>query len=181
MRFWFPALVALPLLFVACGDDDGGTPTTTADNGAASTVSPTRPALPTPTPVPDTATAITVVWQDKTYAPTLAELKQLTQTEIDADGKRKGVSFATLAAKVGAEPGAFVTIQGLSADRSRPVTVRFALADVATTSVLALDDQGHLDFYSTRVPKEQWMDVVTGVGFTPGQAASSGATPTKSP
>ncbi|MCC6382599.1 MAG: hypothetical protein IT304_08810 [Dehalococcoidia bacterium] len=181
MRFWYSALVALPLLFVACGDDDGGTPTTTADGGAFSPVTPTQPSLPTPTPVADTATVVTVVWQDKTYAPTLAELKQLAQTEIDADGKRRGVSFATLAAKVGAQPTAFVTIQGLTADRSRPATVRFALADLATTSVLALDDQGHLDFYSTKVPKEQWMDVITGLAFTAAPAASSGATPTRSP
>lgn len=183
MRWCLPVLTlfaASVLLFAACGDDDGGkTPgaTGTGAAAAAASASPAERALPTPTPVPDTAVAITVVNADKTYTPTLAELKKLPTVDIDVKGKHTGVSLAELARQVGAAPASVVTIQGLTGDRAHAGAVRFALSEVATNTVLALDDQGHLDVYSTKIPEEQWLDVVTGVSFEAPPAASTGGAP----
>ncbi|MGE5597481.1 MAG: hypothetical protein ACM3S1_15755 [Hyphomicrobiales bacterium] len=176
-RRWFLALpLAAVLLLGACGgggDDDEkddqpaaeGTPTETPIGAYDSQGQPTvDQGLPMPTPVLDDGVAITVVGGDKTYQPTVAEFRRLPTIEIDAGGKKTGVSLQTLADQVGVT-GGVVTVQGLQANLTKIGYTRHPLADIGSNSVLVLDEQGHLNLYSTAFPEAEWLKVVVAVSF----------------
>lgn len=168
-----PAAAAVALLAgAACGDGDAK-PAASATVAASPTARPqtgqptTSQPLPTPTPVAETALALQVVSGTNRYLPTLKEVKALPQTELEIDGqKQKGILLKDLVAKVPPGRSGIVTIEGLRADMQHVGSIRFALADVAETTLLVLTDRGHLDLVSSTIPKEQWLKVVTGVVFS---------------
>lgn len=183
-RNWFIALpLAAALVLGACGgggdDDDapgGDDATATAD--ASASASPTQigaddangqpttnTGIPTPTPVAEDEVVITVVRGDTVYSPTLAEFRALPQTQIDAGGASKsGVSVATLAEQVGADAGV-VLLQGLNPEQNKVASIRHTIDEVATNTVLVIDEAGHLDLVSSALPEVEWLRVVIAVSF----------------
>jgi hypothetical protein len=178
-RFLLAAPAAF-LLFAACGGDDntnpgdGAGPTATLTSAERTKVALTPVTLPTvkdqplPTPVKlgaDDAVVSVVAGREK-YQPKTSDFSALPTTEITVGGTTyKGVTLAALAEKVKAASGANVTIEGTRSDRVRFGTIRFPSADIAATTVLVPDDTGHLSLYSTTVPQDQWLVLVTGISF----------------
>lgn len=167
-------LPAVLLIGAACGDgsDKADNPQAAASSSAAAPSAPagqptTNQPLPSATPVPDDGTAVQVVSGKEQYAPTLADVRALPQTELTINGsKRSGVALKDLVAKVPAGAAGIVTIEGTNADRSRLGTVRFKLADIADTTLLVIDGEGHLDIVSSTIPEEQWLKSVSGVSLS---------------
>jgi hypothetical protein len=176
-------LAALPalLLLASCGGgaakptaDSTVGPTATLTSAERTRVALTPVALPTvkdqplPTPVklaPDDVLVIVVAGKER-FAPKSSDFGALPTVEITVAGKTyKGVTLAALAEKVKAPSGVNVTIDGTRADRVRLGTIRFPAADIAATTVLVADETGHLSLYSTSVPQEQWLVLVTGISF----------------
>lgn len=177
-RTWMLALpAALVVVIAACGGGSGDTantpPSPSPDPNAPATVGagngqdqPTADSgIPSATPASDTDIALSVLFKDSTYAPTVAEFRALPTVEIDAAGtKQRGVSLAVLAEKVGAQSG-LVTVQGLQGNLQRIGYVRYPLADVGSTTVFALNAEGHVDLYSSSIPAAEWLKVVSGISF----------------
>lgn len=178
-RTWMLALpAALALAFAACGGGGGqaspASPSATTDPNAPATPAPGSENLGQPTadtgipsasPAADGDIALSVVFGDKTYTPTVAEFRQLPTVEITVAGtKQTGVSLAALAEKVGAPAGS-VTVQGRQPNLARLAFIRYPLADVGSTTVLALNGQGQVDLFSSSIPAAQWLKVVEGVSF----------------
>lgn len=169
------------LVGAACGGDDsdgdepqqaGDTPTVSAAEAVASAdASNQQPQsedkqLPTPTPVNDADPVIQVVAAGNPYTPTRGEFAALPKVSINAGGKDyEGVSLASLAENAGAPAGAVVTIQGTRGDNLRFGAIRFPLAEIGASTVLVLDDSGHLRLASTSVPQEQWLKDITGIAL----------------
>ncbi len=177
LRFLMAAS-AVTVLFVgvlsaACGGSKkdanatGATPaaTETAPTGLEQPTAEDK-VLPTPTKAAADDIALTVVSGEHTFAPTVSAFGALTQTEVKAgDQSYKGVTVAALGGKVSAAGGSTVTIQGIRNDGKRQGFVRYPLADIASTTVLVMDDTGHLSLASSSIPKEQWLTFITGVAF----------------
>lgn len=172
------APLALLLISAACGDGDepgSGDLTSTADSaeqtaqaGTPTTSANEQPQVPdkelaTPTPVPDTSPVIQVGSAGNIYAPSKAEFAALPKTKLTAGGKDyEGVSLTLLAEKGTPRSGATVTIQGTRLDNLRLGAIRFPLADIAATTVLVMDPNGHITLASTSVPADQWLkDVIS--------------------
>lgn len=170
------AALAASLLLAACGGGSSkkenanasaaaASPTSADTAGLAQPSAPDKP-LPTPTPVPDDGTALTVVSKEHNFAPKLADLKGLKQDKVDANGKSySGVSIQTLADQVSAKAESNVTIQGIRSDGKRVGIVRFALSEIGSNTVLVLDEKGHLALASSKIPAEQWIIAVDSVSF----------------
>ena len=184
MRYLLAALPAVLIFAAACGgnsDDVSKTIDSRATAGPTLTEAQARQTetaksqqqpsaedqpLPTPAKLAENGIAIQVAGAGPLYAPTLAEFKALPTSEIKVDGKSySGVTIATLAEKSKAATGVPVTIDGVRADGKRQGAVRFPLADIATTTVLVLAEDGQLSVASTSIPKEQWLIRVTAVSF----------------
>ena len=125
----------------------------------------TPPRLPTPTPIPDTAVALSVARGGKTFTPTVTELKALPTIEINAGGPKKGISMATIGEKVGANDDSIATIQGTRVDNLRLGAVRFPVADIGGSTVFVVDDSGHVALFSSSIPQEQWLKDVTSIAL----------------
>lgn len=176
LRLLLPAVAALALVLAACGDDDdgpaggfsaAGSPSASAaDNTAVPNQQPTpdRP-LPTATPASDKAVALSIAAGEKHYNPTVAEFRALPTTEIDAGGPQKGVLLNDLAAKVGGQPDAFVSIQGYRNDLKTLAFVRKRLSEIGSNTVLSIDDQGHVNLASSALPQIEWLKAVSVIGF----------------
>ena len=159
------AVLALALFgAVACGGDDAKD----ANKSPAAVVESPTPTpdsvLPAPKARAETDVVLVVGTRKKTYEPTLAEFKSLPKSEIDAGGKRTGVSLAALAAKVDGVTAGFVTVEGRTTDLKRQTVYRGALKD-AGSSVLVIDEKGIITFYSPGLPKDQFITVVESVSF----------------
>lgn len=172
MRSWFLAVpLATALLLGACGGDDddsnndtGAPASETVENGEGTPRPKQEVSLPAPTPVGDEDQALSVVAGETNYTPTLAELRALPTTEIEANGTRTGISIATLASQVGAE-GGVVTVQGLSEDLKRLAYARGGYDEIASETVLVLGEAGHFDLYSSVLPESEWVKVVIAISF----------------
>lgn len=176
-------LAALPafLLLASCGRGDDAKPADGTPGSAATLTSaertkvaltpvtlPTVKDQPLPTPVKLAADdiVVSVVAGKEKYQPKASDLSALPTVEITVAGKTyKGVTLAALAEKVKAAAGANVTVEGTRADRVRLGTIRFPAADIGATTVLVPDDTGHLALYSSTVPQDQWLVLVTGISF----------------
>jgi hypothetical protein len=170
VRFVLTVLFGFALLATACGgDSSGSSKSPSAAAGASGTpAAPTPtlgPVLPTPVSPPEAGPALTVNSLTSEFAPTPAEFRALPTIEIDANGKKTGVSLATLAEKVGANPQTQVTIQGYHLDGRSIGFARYPLADIGAASVLVMDPQGHISFVSAKVPQQDWLNYVTNVSF----------------
>jgi len=170
-RRWLLTLpLAATLLLGACGgggDDDAENPS--EETAAADQTTQARgPGLPTPTPVADEGIAVTVIGNGTTYQPTVAEFRQLPTVQIEADGTRTGPTLDVVASQVGWNESTVVTIQGLTEDLNNVAYIRYPLADIAQDTILEVDEQGHLNLYSTVLPKDDWLKVVVAITLTDG-------------
>lgn len=164
-RFLLLMVLALPLLAVACGGDDDE-PEASSTPGEA-TQAPTRtplPVRPTPGPRTDDATAFAVGVPGKDpFLPTVAEVKELPRTDVAGES---GITLAALAEAAGVEgEPSFVSIEGTTKDNRRTGTVRYAWADVSTSTILVPDDQGHFHIASTFIPEAERLNFVASVAF----------------
>jgi hypothetical protein len=178
-RFLLAAVPFVILAGAACGGDSDGddqapdeTPTLSPSDAVAtadaSNQQPQVPdkQLPTPTPVPDDSPVLQVVAAGNPYTPTRADFAGLPKVSIDAGGKKyEGVALATIAESAGARAEAIVTIQGTRGDNLRFGAIRFPLAEIGTSTVLVLDETGHMLLASTSVPQEQWLKDITGISM----------------
>jgi hypothetical protein len=165
-------LLAGALLLVgftgACGggsdNEDDASPTTASGVGAG-TATPEAGAVAKPSPI-TVGKAFDVSALGQEYAPTIAELKTLPQTEITVNGKKySGVSLATLGARVKSVPSAQVTVQGYRSDWKRVAFFRLPAAEIAAETVLFFDPEGYISIASTKVPEGEWLKSVISVGF----------------
>ena len=173
-RLLFAAPLAILLLGAACGDgpdkDEQDEATAAADVSPVSNPNeqPQVPdkQLPTPTPVPDSVPLVQVVAGGKTFTPTRPEFGDLPKTKVEAGGKTyEGVTLSALATQAGAGEGAIATIQGTRMDNLRLGAIRFALSEIGSSTVLYLDENGHLLLASSSVPQDQWLKDVTGIAL----------------
>ncbi|MGB4862280.1 MAG: hypothetical protein WBO97_07465 [Tepidiformaceae bacterium] len=175
-RFVFAAVPLAILAFSACGDGDGENAADGSPTDAAADATATRPVneqpqvpdtpLPEPSPVADDVPVIQVGVSGKQYAPLRPEFAALPKTSVTANGKTyEGVSLGALAEAAGAAPGVVATIQGTRMDNLRLGAVRFPLADIASNTVLVMNDSGHISVASSTIPPEQWLKDVTGIGL----------------
>ncbi len=164
------------LLLVACGGDDSESAPTatgtgeplsevpTTSTGANQQPTPDRP-LSTPTPASDKAIALSVVAGEKHYNPSVAEFRALPVTEIRADGTKKGVLMADLAAKVAGKEDAYVVIQGYRNDMKTLAIIRKRLSEIASNTVFIIDEQGHVNVASSALPQIEWLRAVSSIAF----------------
>ncbi len=149
----------------ACGGDDAGDAATDAGTTAIETATPTPDSvLPAPKARAEGDVVLVVGTRKKSFQPTLAEFRALPTGEVDAGGKRTGVTIATLAGKVDGTAAGFVTVEGRTTDLKRQTLYRGPLKD-AGSGVLVLDDKGVLTFYSPALPKDQFITVVESISF----------------
>lgn len=173
-RLLFAAPLGILLFAASCGDGtDKADPTPTAaasqeaspSDGSEQPQVPDKP-LPSPTPIPDDLPIVQVVAGTNGFRPTRQEFAALATSKVQAGGKTyEGVSLALLAEKAGATPDTIATIQGTRSDNLRLGAVRFPLSELATTTVLYLDEGGHMMLASSSIPQEQWLKDVTGVAL----------------
>jgi hypothetical protein len=177
-RLLIAAAFALCLAGAACGDgpdkpEQTGQATATSDpNGPPPTVAenqqpqvPDRQ-MPTPTPVPDGLPVIQVVVAGKTFTPVRSEFAGLPKVTVTAGGTSyEGVSLEALATKAGAQPSAVATIQGTRTDNLRLGSIRYALAEIGPSTVLVMDESGHIRLASSSVPSDQWLKDITGIAL----------------
>jgi hypothetical protein len=166
-RFALFACLPLLLLLAACGGDgdDGGDSADTGDQAVDGTVTPTPDLIATPPPAGDDDVILTAGTVDSPFTPTLAQFRELPTITIDADGEKEGVSLLELARQSGAPEDTTVTIQGTRLDGRKIQFVREPLSEIGEQSVLVLDEEGHLSFYSSALGEEQWLTNVLVVSF----------------
>ena len=73
--------------------------------------------------------------------------------------------MAALAEKVQASPTSFVTVHGISSDGRRDAFTRYRLAEVGTTTVVVVDQQGYASLYSSTIPEKDWLTHVASVSY----------------
>ena len=171
LRYLMAAIAATAFLFAACGGDDAkpadskaGSATPTS-SGLQQPTGEDKP-LPTSPPLAPDAVALTVINGKKNFAPTASELKALpTITVKGGEQAYTGISVAALGEKVGAAPASYALIEGIRADGKRAGIIRYALAEIGSTTVLVLDARGHLALASSSIAKDIWVIDVTSVVF----------------
>jgi hypothetical protein len=177
-RLLIAAAFAVFFAGAACGDgpdksEQSGQPSATPDpRGAPPTVvenqQPQVPdkQLPTPTVVPDGLPVLQVLVAGKAFAPVRSEFAGLPKVTVSAGGTSyEGVSLEALATKAGAQPSAVATIQGTRSDNLRLGSIRYALAEIGPSTVLVMDESGHIRLASSSVPAEQWLKDITGIAL----------------
>lgn len=172
-RLLFAAPLAILALSAACGDGpdkDEQEQTQAAEQSPVSNPN-EQPQVPdkdlaTPTPVPDGVPILQVVGGGNAFTPTRPEFAELPKTKLDANGKTyEGVTLAALAEKTGADGASVVTIHGTRLDNLRLGAIRFSLGEIASSTVLFLDENGRMVLASTSVPQEQWLKDVTSIAL----------------
>jgi len=179
LRVIAPALLGLSFIIAACGGGDDGTATptsrattpdatasgSTATPSVSPTATPENP-LATPTPLPADLPLLQVAAGGQLYEPLTAEFNELPTVTISVDGEEyTGVLLETLSLKVPADPQAIVNIEGIRSDGIRYGSIRFPLADIGSTTVFVIAENGHLDLISSSIPREQWLTSITSVAF----------------
>lgn len=187
-------LVVMASMVVGCGDGDSdasptpiATSTTTATISTTATAAPTtspsvsstptaspasgptatpEPPLPTPTSLAQNEPVLSIVGGGETLQPTGLEFRAWAETTIEAGGASyTGVTLAEIAEDLGVS-GGFVEVEGVRSDGARYAIGRFALDEVADTSILVISRTGHVDFVSSTLDSSQWLTFVTAVTFT---------------
>ena len=172
-RFVFAAVPLAILAFSACGDGDGENAADGSPTDAAADATATRPVneqpqvpdtpLPEPSPVADDVPVIQVGVSGKQYAPLRAELAALTKALVTERGMMyDGGWLGALAEAAGADPGVVTTIQGTRMANLRLGAVRFPLDDIASNTVLVMNDSGHISVASSTIPPAPWLKDFTG-------------------
>lgn len=155
-------------VFGACGGDDDEEPTPTADAGAATspTSVPTPRLLPTVPPRAASDPALSIASGDATGTSIMPTVEEFRAYPTETINGKTGVTLAALAAAIEADAPNFVTIEGRTADGRRFGATRYPFADVAATTILVMDDKGHISMESSTIKKEELLDQVQGVAFT---------------
>lgn len=177
LRLAAAILLLVPIAAAACGGDDDApadaTPTITdADarrtevaQGLEQPVPPDKP-LPSPTPLPEDVPIVQIVSGGQQFAPTRAAFADLPTTSISVGGQQyTGVTIAELGRRVAAREAGTVTIQGTRTDNLRYGAIRYPLAEIASDTVLYLDESGYLRLASASIPKEQWLHTIVGIAI----------------
>lgn len=166
MRGRFISLSAITLLFLAgaCGDGTDEEPTALPTTVAPAVSPSAEPTLLPPSPKAETDVAVQVVAGDKSYQPTVADLRALPQVNISGAGVT-GVALESIAEKLDVREGATITVEGRSDDLARPRFFRGILNEHARTAVLVVDESGRVTLAGSSIPKEGWVYDVEGIGF----------------
>lgn len=163
MRLFLAVIAVAALLAAACGGDDNRS---SSEGDASATVEPTLPPVrPTPTPVSESFPVVEVTSPQGEFRPTAAEFRAIPTLDVDAKGKKTGVSLAELGARVKASPTTMVTIRGFSPDGRRDMFIRYPLAQVGSSSVLVIDGSGYLTLHSTAIPEAEWLTHIVSVSY----------------
>ncbi len=167
------AFLVLALPAAACGGGGSSTKTSgsttsdsqssTTDSGFAPQPTPNQP-LATPTPARETSIAVTVVNGTTTFKPIVADFRKMATTEIQGT---RGVPLSELARQVGASPESIVTVQGYRNDMKTIAFVRQQLSAVASNTVFAIDDAGHVNLISSALPQIEWLRAIDSIAFHP--------------
>jgi hypothetical protein len=172
------ALLAAGIVFLgaACGGGDAkptpqlpaGASPAASRTGFASSFTPTPEAPPfgAPPKIIGNQPAFTVVAGRDTYIPTFEEFKALPTVQITVAGKTyRGVSLASLAERMKANPQTPVSVQGYGPGFNRQQFIRYPLAEIGSETVLLVDPDGYISVVSTKVPEGEWLRAVISVGF----------------
>lgn len=163
MRWFIAAVLAPALLVAACG---GGNNSNDSAPGSGATEDASLPPVrPTPTPVPESFPVLEASAGRSEFKPTAPEFRSLPTADIDARGKKTGVSLATIAERVQANPTSMVTVRGFSPDGRRDMFIRYPLAQVGTNTVLVIDASGALSLFSASIPESEWLIHVQSVSY----------------
>ncbi|OAI41393.1 hypothetical protein AYO38_03685 [bacterium SCGC AG-212-C10] len=172
-KLFYASVVALSLFAtVACGGDDDkddGEPTSApaGDSGAPVGITPTKTspdAKPTPRPLAADAEALAVVAPGKDdYVPKVSDFKGLPTKTV---GSETGVTLATLVEKSGAATPMFVAIEGNTQNNRFTGVARYTYAEVADSTILVIDDSGHIHMASSSIPAEEWLIFITSIAFS---------------
>ena len=152
------------VLAAACGDGSGTEPTAQPTPVATAASPSAVPTLLPPSPKAETDVAVQVVAGDKSYQPTVADLRALPQVNLSGAGVT-GVALASIGEKLDVRAGAIVTVEGRSDDLARPRYWRGVLDEHARTAVLVVDDSGRVTLAGSSIPKEGWVYDVEGISF----------------
>jgi hypothetical protein len=162
-RYLLAVIVAIALTAAACGGGSDAGPTAAVGTARAT---PTDRPLVKPTPPANDAPLLEIKAGDSQYEPTKADLQKLDTTSIHAAGKDyKGVTLASLAAKVSAPATSSATILGTTAAGTRVGGARLSLKDDGTKSVFFIADDGHLSMASSSLAPDQWLVDISAVVF----------------
>lgn len=166
MRGSFIGLAATGLLLLAgaCGDGADEEPTALPTTVPPSASPSAEPTLLPPSPKGENDVAVQVVAGDKSYQPTVADLRALPQVNI-SDAGVTGVALESIAEKLDVREGAIITVEGRSDDLARPRYFRGILSEHARTVVLVVDESGRVTLAGSSITKDGWVYDVEGIGF----------------
>jgi len=109
---------------------------------------------------------LSIVGGGEALQPTGLEFRAWAETTIEAGGASyTGVTLAEIAHDLGVS-GGFVEVEGMRSDGTRYAIGRFALDEIADTSILVISRTGHVDFVSSTLDSSQWLTFVTAVTFS---------------
>jgi hypothetical protein len=151
-------------LAAACGGSDKkDQPTATAEVAAIPEKSPTRvrPTRIPATAVPATGPALFVGASGKPpYVPTVDEFRALPTTVVKG---QSGVTLAVLADKAGLASATTATIDGVPKGSDIDGVIRYPMKDIASTTILVIDDTGHISIVSDVIPETEWLTLVASI------------------
>lgn len=152
------------VLNLACGDGADEQATAPPITAAPSPSPSAEPTLLPPSPKAETDVAVQAVSGERSYQPTVADLRALPQVNLSGQGVT-GVALESIAEKLGARSSAVVTVEGRSDDLARPRYWRGILAEHTRTAVLVVDDKGRVTLAGSSIPRDGWIYDVEGISF----------------
>lgn len=167
-RFVLVVIASLAVLsLAACG---GGSSNATSPSAVSSvkvpTATPTDKPLAQPTPPQPGEPILQIKSGKNAYNPTRADVEKLDSATITIKGKDyKGVTLATLAAKVSAASTAQATILGTNALGTRIAGALLSLKNDGTNSVFIISDDGYLRLAASSLDPSMWLVDVTSIVF----------------
>lgn len=166
MRRYLLAALVVAALVLAAGCGGGSSPQAGATSvGTQSPLAtPTDKPLAQPTP-PQPAEPIVQVKSGKNlYSPTRDDIEKLGEATITVDGKHyKGVTLATLAAKVSAPAAAQATVLGTNALGTRIAGAVLSLKDDGSSAVFVISADGYLRLAASSLDPSRWLVDVTSI------------------
>jgi len=166
-RYLLALLAAALLTCAACGGGSSARPSPSAISSVkVPTATPTDKPLVQPTPPQPGEPILQVKSGKNTFTPTRADVEKLDTTTITIKGKDyKGVTLATLAAKVSASATAQATILGTNSLGTRIGGALLSLKDDGANAVFVIADDGYLRLAASSLDPSQWLVDITSIVF----------------